>query len=301
MWRFVHLTDTHLASAVDGEWNNRFLCTMMPEVFECLRRDLDLIQPDFLLVTGDIASRHAREGVFKARDMIESLGFPYYPLGGNHDFILEDSRKWFVEAHQAHLPGGKTVYSFTHKGLHFCVLDIWWKWRDGSVHPVSEKCAANALDVSLTGLRWELPPEQLDWLDADLEAHAELPAVVAVHCPLIPIPQRLRRPGLKDAGHIENGGAVCAILARHPQVRAVMTGHVHLHFIEPVAGVVHIATGAMPEFPCEYREVSVYDDRMAIRTCPLSDPQFAERSLIPGKDGTAGQPQDRTATIPLFE
>lgn len=297
MWRFVHLSDTHLASTADGEWNNRFLCTMMPEVMQCLRRDLAEIQPDFLLVTGDIASRHTRDAVFSARDMLESLGVPYYPLGGNHDFVVEDSRKWFVEAHAAHLPGDDTVFSFTHKGLHFSVLDLWWKWRDGSIQPVSEKCNAEAMEVSLRGLRWALPAEQLDWLDADLTAHAGLPTVVALHCPLVPIPQRLRHPGLKDAGHLDNAEEVLEILARHPQVKAAMSGHVHMHFIERVGGVAHIATGAMPEFPCEYREVTVHDDRMEIRTCALSDREFAARSLIPGKDWTAGEPQDRTATI----
>jgi Icc protein len=297
MWRFVHLSDTHLASTVDGQWNNRFLCTMMPEVIRCLRRDLAQIQPDFLLVTGDIASQHTRDAVFASRDMLDSLGFPYYPMGGNHDFVVEGSRTWFIEAYAAQLPGRDTVYSFTHQGLHFCVLDPWWKWRDDSIRPISEKSVANALEVSLRGMRWALPAHQLGWLDGDLAAHSGLPTVVALHCPLIPIPRRMHRPGMKDEGHLDNADRVFEILARHAQVKAVMSGHVHMHFIERRDGVTHIATGAMPEFPCEFREISVYDDRMEIRTCELSDREFANRSLIPGKDWTAGQPQDRRATI----
>ena len=98
MWRFVHLTDPHLGSQVDGEWNNKFLCTMMPEVMECVRKDLAEIKPDFILPTGDLASKQTREAMFEARDLMDALDTPYYPMGGNHDFVLEASRGWFLDA-----------------------------------------------------------------------------------------------------------------------------------------------------------------------------------------------------------
>ena len=90
MWRFVHLTDLHLASTRDGEWNNRFLCSMMPEVMACLKGDLEALGPDFLLITGDVVSCQTREAMFTARTMLDGLGIPYYPMGGNHDFVLPE-------------------------------------------------------------------------------------------------------------------------------------------------------------------------------------------------------------------
>jgi Icc protein len=301
MWRFAHLTDTHLASMVDGEWNNRFLCTMMPEMINCLRRDLERLSPDFLLVTGDIAGQHTRDAVFAARDLLDSLGVPYYPAGGNHDFVLRDSRRWFLEAYTARLPEEDTVYSFTHKGLHFCVLDPWWKWRDSSLCPFSDGSIANILDVSVRGARWALPPHQFGWLEDDLSENAGLPTVIAIHYPLVPVPRRMRRPGFKDAGHLDNGSMVLDLLARHPQVKAVFSGHMHMHFIERRGGIANVVTGSMPEFPCEYRDVHVYDDRIDVHTCGLSDKSFARRSLIDENDWTAGQPQDRTASISLAD
>jgi len=143
MWRFIHLTDVHLGSLIDGEWNNRFVCTMMPEVISCLRRDLAKLQPDFLLVTGDIVSQKSRDAAFASRDLLDSLHIPYYPTGGNHDFVSEHTRSLFLEVFGAHLPEGDTVYSFTHKGLHFCVLDPWWKWSDGTLCACSEASVAD--------------------------------------------------------------------------------------------------------------------------------------------------------------
>jgi Icc protein len=297
MWRFLHLTDMHLGSAIDGQWNNRFLCSAMPDVMRCLKRDLAKLKPDFLLVTGDISSQQSRDGIFAARDFIDDLQIPYYPLGGNHDFVSEASRDWFMEAFEAHLPNSDSVYSFTHKGLHFCVLDPWWKWDDDTLCPFCQNGAEP--DPASSAGRWAIPPHEFAWLEEDLEENAKVPTVLAVHYPAVPIPSRLARPGMRDAGHLENADMLFEVLTRHPQVKAVFSGHLHMNFIQRQDGVIHIVTSAMPEFPIEYRDVQVHPDRMEISTLGLSDAGYATQSLLPGNDWTAGQPVDRMATISL--
>jgi 3',5'-cyclic AMP phosphodiesterase CpdA len=299
MWRFVQLTDLHLASTRDGVWNNQFLCTMMPEVMACIKKDLAVIEPDFILATGDIASTQTRAAMFEARDMMDALGRPYYPMGGNHDFVVSDSRKWFLEAFSAHLPTQDTVYSFTHEGLHFCVLDPWWQWADDSLSEISEASVAAKLETGLEGARWALPPDQFTWLENDLQAHDDLPTIIALHYPLMPIPERLRRPELQDGGCLTNGALLMKLLQSHCQVRAVFSGHVHLNFIEEVGGLTHVVTSALPEYPTEFREIEVYEDRLEVYSRGLSNPAFAERSLIPGKEWLAGEERDRRATISL--
>lgn len=299
MWRFVHITDPHLASERDGLWNNKFLCSMMPEVMACLRRDLKKLQPEFILATGDICSKQTREAMFEARDLMDSLGVPYYPMGGNHDFVLKDSRVWFLEAFAHRLPRPSTVYSFDHRDLHFCVLDAWWLWSDGTLSEISEKSVTEKLDIMLKGARWAIPSDQLQWLDNDLENHANTPTLIAVHYPAIPTPERMRRPDFMDSGCLENGDALLDLLHAFPQVRAVFSGHVHMNFIEERDSLVQVVTGSLPEYPTEYRDVRVYDDRIEISTLGLSDPSFAQRSLIDGKGWTAGEAQDRNVIIPL--
>jgi len=298
MWRFIHLTDVHLGSLIDGEWNNRFVCTMMPEVISCLRRDLAKLQPDFLLVTGDIVSQKSRDAAFASRDLLDSLHIPYYPTGGNHDFVSEHTRSLFLEVFGAHLPEGDTVYSFTHKGLHFCVLDPWWKWSDGTLCACSEASVAESIDFSLAGARWAIPPHQFAWLEDDLEEHPE-PTILAMHYPAIPIPKRMHRPGMKDAGCLDNGDLLLDVLQRFPQVRAIFSGHVHMNFVEYRGGLTHIVTSSLPEYPTEYRDVRVLPDRLEISTLGLSDESFAARSLIPGHEWIAGEESDREATIRL--
>ena len=299
MWRFVQITDPHLGSLTDGTWNNRFLCTMMPDVMRCLRRDLAKLEPEFILATGDLASQPTRDAVFAARDFMDWLGYPYFPMGGNHDFVVEKSREWFREAYQAHLPSDSIHYSFDHKNLHFSVLDPYWKWTDGSLHEFPETVLNDVMHTKDGRPHWAVPPEQLAWLDEDLSRNADRPTLVACHYPAIKIPERVARPGLMDSGELDNGDEVVAVLQRHPQVRAIFSGHFHMHIVEQDNGFAHVITGALPEYPTEFRDVRVFDDRVEVEAVSLSDPSFAARSLVPGQGWTAGNASDRSTTIPL--
>ena len=273
---------------------------MMPDVMQCLRNDLAGIKPNFILATGDISSHQTRDAMFASRDLMDSLGFPYYPMGGNHDFVLEDSRKWFLEAFHAQLPTQSTVYSFDYENLHFAVLDPWWKWSDDSLSEVSEKAIAEKLEKDLKGARWSVPPHQLEWLDEDLQAHASTPTIVATHYPAMPIPDRMRRPGVQDSVELDNGDDLIHVMKAHSQVKAVFSGHMHMHYITLDEGIAHVVTGPLPEYPTEYREIEVYEDRLELYTRGLSDTSFANRSLIPGNEWTSGEPGDRRATIRLL-
>lgn len=273
---------------------------MMPGVMECLRSDLSELAPDFILATGDIASQQTRAAMLKARDLMDSLGVPYYPMGGNHDFVLEDSRAWFLEAFASRLPAPRTFYSFDHKGLHFVVLDPWWMWTDDSLNPVSEAAVAEKLDKDISGARWALPPDQFVWLENDLKHHASTPTIIAVHYPPIPVPVRLKFPGFKDSGYLNNGALLMERLSAYPQVKAVFCGHAHVNYVEYSHGIPQITTGALPEYPSEYREIQVFEDRLEVYTRSLSNPEFAERSKVPSRVVTRGEESDRRVTISLL-
>lgn len=297
VWRFVQITDPHLASERNGVWNNKFLCSMMPEVMACLKKDLESLAPDFLLVTGDIVSHRSRDAVLRARDMLEALNVPYYPMGGNHDFHSMESRAWFMEAYAHRLPTPNTIYSFVHKNMRFCVLDPWWVWRDGALMPIAEPDIAIQQEETLRDTRWALPPEQFVWLESVLEAFPEHPTCIASHYPIMPLPEHLYQPEYNFAGALENGELLSAVISKYPHVKAVFSGHVHTNAIAEHNGVVHVCTSALPEYPVEFREVVVFPDRMEIKTHGLSDRSFAQRSAIPSREYTSGLDSDRRAVI----
>ncbi|MCL4694531.1 MAG: metallophosphoesterase [Candidatus Hydrogenedentes bacterium] len=291
MWKFVQISDPHFAAQTDGCGNNLLIHSKMPEIVACLRRDLQALNPEFLLVTGDLAAYESRDAVYAARDMLDSLGVRYYPIGGNQDFQGPRARAWFIEAYHDHLPTPDTVYSFTHQNLHVAVLDPWWRWEDGSLCPHRE-------DVK-PAYRWSIPPHQFDWLREDLARNPVTPTVVALHYPVVPLPGRLKWDRMLEPESLENGQILREFLAMFPQVIAVMAGHAHMHYAVQDSHLVHVVTGALAEYPIEYRVIDVHDDRLEIATKGLSDETFAAHSLTPNGAGAAGHECDRNLVIPF--
>jgi 3',5'-cyclic AMP phosphodiesterase CpdA len=291
MWRFIQLSDTHLGGQFDDKGNNRLIGRMMPDVIRCLRNDLSSDPPDFALVTGDITMEQTRDAMFAARDLLDSLGFPYYPIGGNADFVNDETRRWFADAFKAQIPGSETVYSMSHKGLHFAMLDPWWNWPDGSLLPVApppdQQCG------------WSVPPWQFDWLKRDFDSHRDEPTLVVVHYPCTPVPERMRAANMVDHGHLSNGDLLSLFLQCFPQVKAVLNGHAHMHIGFSDNALWHITTAALIEYPNEYREARVHSDRIEFHCRALSESRYSASSLIEGREWTGGEEQDRTIIVPL--
>jgi 3',5'-cyclic AMP phosphodiesterase CpdA len=291
MWRFAHLTDFHAGNMPESMGNNRILHPRLPEIISTLRRDFKERPPDLMLVTGDLTAEPSRDALFAARDLLDSLRVPYLPVGGNSDFQHPLSRQWFLEAFGARLPVEDTCYACTFQGVRFCTLDPWCTWSDGTLAPFPEEGGRPS---------WVAPPNQLEWLEEELQRHHAMPVVVALHQPLMPIPLRLRRRGMVEKQCLANGELVMDLLRRRGNVKAVFSGHTHLHSIVQQHGIAHVATGALVEYPVEYREVEVEPGRrIMINTRCLGDARFAEASLIKGREWVQGEDCDRSLEILL--
>ncbi len=294
MWRFIHLTDTHLGGDRDDDGFHRIIRTFMPDAIACLRRDLRRITPDFVLITGDIAAAQHRDAYFAARDLLDSFSVPYYPLAGNCDHAHEEGRRCFNEAFLPHLPGGDTHFTFTHKGLRFIALDPWWVRPDGSLAPHRVRPDSP--------LRWAVPPAQRQWLQETLASDPSTPTVVACHYPLAE-PESPPETEAPHRGGLEQPDALLDILSVHPQVRLYLCGHAHRHHIQPLGGessrVRQVITAAFCEYPVEFRVIEVGETHLELTTAGLSTPRFAEESFVEANRWTAGGDEHRSLRVAL--
>ncbi|MFO7774178.1 MAG: metallophosphoesterase [Candidatus Hydrogenedentota bacterium] len=293
MWRFLQISDLHFGDTPYSYAINYSMHRQIPEIMHCLRKDAPQLEPDFLVATGDLTNQGGYDAVFAGRDLLDFLDLPYYPLGGDADFRDPESRTWFIEAYSGHLPLADTVYSFTHKNLHFCVLDPWRLWPDGSLAPIMTDEKTDE-DV------WAIPPHQLHWLEDDLRSHQYIATVVLLHYPVLPIPERVNPYDHGNRrGRIVKEHLLLDLLANHEQVKLLLTGHTHYHCIRSHRGLTEISTGAMVEYPVEYRDFHVYDDRIEVYTHGLSEGRFAQQSLIEGREWPSGSAGDRENVIAL--
>jgi len=189
--RVLQITDTHLFSGSDG-------CLLGLNTERSLQAVLAAVaqrQPpaDLVLATGDL-THDGRDSAYRRffRHM-NAIGLPVYCLPGNHD-----------EANalrQAHDAGRcRFVEHAFHDDWHFIFLDSTLPGREGG----------------------HLSPSMLAALDGHLQAAPAAHTLVCLHHQPVPMGSRWL-----DTMAVDNPEDFFAIIDRHPQVRAILWGHVH--------------------------------------------------------------------------
>jgi 3',5'-cyclic AMP phosphodiesterase CpdA len=165
--------------------------------------------PDVVIVTGDLVDFGTAEEYVRCREALGRISQPLFLLPGNHDDRAEL---------RAAFPGHRYLAEGAY--LHY-VVDGW---------PVRLIC----LDTVEPGRPGgALGPERLAWLAARLAEAPSQPTIVAMHHPpfLVGI-------GFMDRIALADGEEFAAVIARHPQVQAVVSGHVHRTVVTRVGGTV---------------------------------------------------------------
>jgi 3',5'-cyclic AMP phosphodiesterase CpdA len=229
-FRFAQISDLHLGDDDTLPWHNWELHGQATELTQAAIDATNASGPDFVVVTGDLTNRGTREGFEFARQMLDQLRMPYYVLPGNHDIRIEGERDLFCSVFAGHGPTSRSYGAWDVDGARCLTLDAWWRTRKGNFREAKPKKKKRG------GVA--LPPEQVSWLDAQLRAHPALPTFLFLHYPLVPMAERFLVYHPKIADELFNREEVLAIVARHPQVRAVFCGHQHYNEIVrvPTAG-----------------------------------------------------------------
>lgn len=165
-------------------------------------------RPDAALVSGDLTDDGATESYRVARELLERLEVPLHVLPGNHD-----DRGRIREAFNLPGAGDEPVnYSADVGGLRLVVFDS-----------------------TVPGEDWgRFPNEQLRWLEEELGREPERPTLLAMHhSPLA--------TGIREWDEINllarEREALAGVVARHPQLRAIVGGHLHRIAASALAGV----------------------------------------------------------------
>jgi 3',5'-cyclic AMP phosphodiesterase CpdA len=167
---------------------------------------------DAVVVSGDLTADGGDEDSLHARRLLDRFDVPVHVLPGNHD--LRASLRGAFE-----LPGeddDPIDYSADVGDLRLVVLD--------SIVPGHDHGAFR--------------PEQMAWLDEELTRHRERPTVLAIHHPPLStgVPEW---DGINLS--VSEREALAAVVARHPQLRAIVGGHLHRVAVAALAGVPVLA------------------------------------------------------------
>jgi 3',5'-cyclic-AMP phosphodiesterase len=194
--RIAQITDLHVAEP--GTFMRSFVDAnekLAAAVAFCNARADRL---DAVLITGDLTNDGTPEQYRLLRELLEPLRVPYYAVPGNHD---EGAPFRAAFADQPWLPAtGPVDYVVDAHEVRLIGLDTTEPDRhDGVFHAA-----------------------QAEWLDATLAARPEVPTVLFCHHPPF-----LTKLWLFDAIRLTGAELLRDVVARHPQVRQIVSGHVH--------------------------------------------------------------------------
>lgn len=203
--------------------------------------------PDALLVTGDIADTAAPAEYEEAARLLD-LPFPVFTAPGNHDRRSTYRKALLGE------PAGDGPINRVHDiaGMAVLMCDSTIPGRDDG----------------------RLDTATLAWIEAVLAARPEVPAVLAFHHP----PAAVHHP-LPDSHRLGGLPELTALLARSPQVVALITGHAHTAAATSFAGrpvLIGPAVTWTLRMPWEGAEVADLDQPPGVAFHVLDD----ERQLI---------------------
>ena len=183
---FVHLTDTHV--------NNE----TFEQVEKCFR-EINLIQPDFALISGDLVHESCPEQYEMLIELVAKLRVPAYLTMGNHDYTnlfgFNNDPVYYIE----HITPIRD-YSFDFGDHHFVGMDsghtVDWPYNTGS----------------------GFTDEQMRWLEGDLRAHRQSTSrFIFMHHPAIDI------TGITIKNNREEFIALCD----EYDVEMTLSGHTH--------------------------------------------------------------------------
>lgn len=202
----AQITDTHLFAEVEPKVFGVQTYSSLQAVVEKLKTLQ--VQPDILLLTGDLSQDETSQSYDRIVEAIAPLNIPAYWLPGNHDNLP------IMEQILQHPPINGTK-SFSSGGWNFLLIS---SLIPGCVHG----------EISL---------QSLDWLESQLSQVTELPTLVALHHPPC-----LINSEWMDRINLRNNEEFLAVVDRYPQIKLVVFGHIHQEFAMVRHGVRYLGS-----------------------------------------------------------
>jgi Icc protein len=242
----AQLSDLHLGA----RWEGVDPQPRLEAVIEAVRA---LPNPvDAVVVSGDLTADGGEADSLLARRLLDRLEAPVHVLPGNHDL-----RATLRGAFGLPGEGDEPVdYSVAVGALRLVILD--------SIVPGQDPGAFG--------------PEQLSWLDQELGREPERPTLLAMHHPplVTGIPEW---DGINLAAPERE--ALAEVVGRHPQLRAIVGGHLHRIATAALAGcpVLSVPSTYLQVLP-DYAPADFEDEDAVVWTDP---PGFALHVLRGGE------------------
>ena len=228
--KFIQVTDVHLNDT--NEYSKKVLASAVEDINN--QQDIS-----FVVFTGDNIGSPKEENLRAFLKIVNKLNVPYYFVLGNHDVYKSNGLskvRYFelIKSHKLFFPQRKPNYKFSKNGFVFLIVDGAKEVIPGSVGYYRK--------------------DTLDWVNKELRKNKKKNVVIFQHFPV-------EYPSISESKikthktyKVEE---YQALLEKHDNVLAVVSGHFHVNSENMKNGVYHITTPALLTLPHSYKVIDI--------------------------------------------
>ena len=213
--RFAQITDVRYSKA-----NNS---TILKDTIKEINKQKDI---DFVVFTGDNIQRPDKKDLEGFIKEAKHLKKPFYVIIGDKE--VNKYKNLSKKEYMTYLK--KNVRTYKKEDMNYIAEKggVAFFFVDGSKDVIPSTNGYFKDDV-------------MEWLDSNLALYSKKNVVIFQHFPLIPPTNNESYMTLKSDRYLD-------ILKKHPNVKAVISGHFGVNKEETVDGIVHITTAPLPTY-----------------------------------------------------
>lgn len=275
------MNDLHIGGAPSHGFQNRFLTDDAGATVAATVASINEHRPDLVLIPGDLTHNASDEELTDVLSHLNGLCCPFVACHGNHDRETPQSARRFDRALGINAGPGIVVRDDLRLPDDIAILVLESSWGSGG-NPYTPDAPPLAMlddgiiETALSVLQQRRPA----WL------------LVVSHYPLVSQAEYVSANQGRYAGHVEGGDDLMMELCDRAGAVVCFCGHNHYHHILTGARWLQCATGALAEYPAEYRLASIADGTITISTAAGAESIVAAASA-PDARWVHGRPQDR--------
>jgi len=236
--KFVHISDVHFSQELDNTPYK--LRKNSPELFDDAIAQINEIPGvSFVMFGGDLVDRAKESELLGFLEHAKNIRAPWYYTFGNHDSMLGGHltpERYIANVKKANpnFKSDKTYYSFSPKnGYKVIVLD--------SI--IRDRLTSNG----------EIPKEELEWLDKELNAAKKQVVLIFLHVPI-------QEPIAAEHHKMLNSQEVMNVIGKYKNPIAVFQGHYHVSKIKQMNNILFVSTPALVSYPNAFREIKITNE-----------------------------------------
>ena len=224
--KFVQVTDTHFSKSKE----------YTGEILENTIKDINKLKGvSFVVFTGDNLARPNEGDLIAFVRMVNKLNVPYYLIVGDHDLYKQGgmSKANFykiVKDNNILYKGAKPNYVFKKNGFVFIIVDGAKEVIPGSIGYYKD--------------------DTLKWLDSQLTKYEKEPVIILQHFPIV-------EPKEHKSHRVYQPEKYFAVLEKHNNVIAIISGHYHINGEKMENGIYHISTPTLLSPPNYYKIIDI--------------------------------------------